>query len=745
MDRMKRFARKTVSYVVAMTMVFSMMQMSVFAQGETVSSEPTTTAVSDQNSVTAETENNNANTSQTNEESPPASNEATESTKVEEKTDANKSSGEDPSAAQKAAEEKAQAEKEAAEKAEAEKKAAQEKAAAEKKAAEEKAKAEKEAAEKAEAEKKAAENAMPAQTFTGSTSQLKVTASVDANVFPNGTEMKVTPVSSTVAKNIAKKTVKDDKVITDAIGADITFYKDGKELQPADANAVHVSMTLNKSLDGQDFKVVHDHKATFNAKSFSIYIIAGENDPVISTYKFYNGDTIISEYTQKIKAGDTLKQPTSPEKTGYKFLGWATTIDAAKPNFDAFKEYSEAEIDGKEHNIYAVFEEVHYVFFMDSAAVDSADEGARVFITKEGKEGDKVSTTDVKLDLASDQSVTGWYSDQDLTQKVEDTITLGTSDIRLYPKIESGHYITFKTGKNGSYIEPKFYVATDNVTDDSLPTPKRKGYTFKYWSKTEDGYQYVTGNKLSEDITLHAVWKADDTNYSVVFWQQSIDDKVEYSDAQKTYKVESSVSRTAKTGESVSVSNADKNKGYTGFTFKKADSSKTVTADGKTTLNVYYDRRTVKFTFYFPYGSKEYKRGGTTYTGLYGQKFNDWPSFVTNKWSGEKVKALWDDGSTMTTFLDAFMPPDLTNFNTEFNFTNSGTATINYYRESLNGSYGNPISVGTVSNRDFLITDKFNGFKAYAYSFSNSNSNSNLIKLPDNPDASGVYKRVVNK
>ena len=750
MDRMKRFARKTVSYVVAMTMVFSMMQMSVFAQGETVSSEPTTTAVSDQNSVTAETENNNANTSQTNEESPPASNEATESTKVEEKTDANKSSGEDPSAAQKAAEEKAKAEKEAAEKAEAEKKAAQEKAAAEKKAAEEKAKAEKEAAEKAEAEKKAAENAMPAQTFTGSTSQLKVTASVDANVFPNGTEMKVTPVSSTVAKNIAKKTVKDDKVITDAIGADITFYKDGKELQPADANAVHVSMTLNKSLDGQDFKVVHqrdsgtiekmnasvnDHKATFNAKSFSIYIIAGENDPVISTYTFYNGGTIISEYTQKIKAGDTLKKPKSPEKTGYKFLGWATAKDAAKPNFDAFKEYSEAEIDGKEHNIYAVFEEVHYVFFMDSAA-----EGARVFTTKEGKEGDKVSTTDIKLDLASDQSVTGWYSDQALTQKVEDTITLGTSDIRLYPKIESGHYITFKTGKNGSYIEPKFYAAKENVTEKSLPTPTRKGYTFKYWSTTEDGSKYATGNALSEDITLYAVWEANDTNYSVVFWQQSIDDKVGYSDAQKTYKVESSVSRTAKTGQSVSVTNADKNKGYTGFTFKKADSSKTVTADGKTTLNVYYDRRTVTFTFYFPDWSNEYVYRGKTYTGLYGQKFNDWPSYVTNSWSGEKVKALWNDGSTNITFLDAFIPPNLTNFNTEFNFTNSGKATINYYRESLNGSYGNPISVGASGNTYFHITDKFNGFKAYAYSYSNTHpAQSNL---PASPDASGEYAKV---
>jgi hypothetical protein len=251
--------------------------------------------------------------------------------------------------------------------------------------------------------------------------------------------------------------------------------------------------------------------------------------------------------------------------------------------------------------------------------MDSAAEGARVFTTKEGKEGDKVSTTDIKLDLASDQSVTGWYSDQALTQKVEDTITLGTSDIRLYPKIESGHYITFKTGKNGSYIEPKFYAAKENVTNDSLPTPKRKGYTFKHWSITEDGTKYVTGNPLSEDITLHAVWEADDTNYSVVFWQQSIDDKVNSADAEKTYKVESSVPRIAKTGESVSVTEADKKKNYTGFIFKKADSSKTVTADGKTTLNVYYDRKEVTFIFHFPSGSNEFVNGGKKYTGLYGQ------------------------------------------------------------------------------------------------------------------------------
>lgn len=643
MDRMKRFARKTVSYVVAMTMVFSMMQMSVFAQGETVSSEPTTTAVSDQNSVTAETENNNANTSQTNEESPPASNEATESTKVEEKTDANKSSGEDPSAAQKAAEEKAKAEKEAAEKAEAEKKAAQEKAAAEKKAAEEKAKAEKEAAEKAEAEKKAAENAMPAQTFTGSTSQLKVTASVDANVFPNGTEMKVTPVSSTVAKNIAKKTVKDDKVITDAIGADITFYKDGKELQPADANAVHVSMTLNKSLDGQDFKVVHqkdsgtiekmaasvnDHKATFNAKSFSIYIIAGENDPVISTYKFYNGDTIISEYTQKIKAGDTLKKPKSPEKTGYKFLGWATAKDAAKPNFDAFKEYSEAEIDGKEHNIYAVFEEVHYVFFM--AGVDEENRN-KVAFTKEGVSGDQIDADEiskVKLGLASNQSIEGWYYDQELIKKV-DSITIGNENIRIYPKILTGHYIIFDS-KGGSYIEPHFIKGGEKVSEKDIPNPEKNGYTFKRWL-TKDGEEYQYGHVLTEDLKLHAEWQANEnTKYTVIYWQENAnDDKYSYHDSEEKHGV---------TGTEIDISSI--NKSYDGFTqntkkTNEANKDVTISGDGSTIINIYYSRNeySINYYRYNRYYREWQEMESLRITAKYGANISDqWPTSTSKIW-----------------------------------------------------------------------------------------------------------------
>lgn len=726
MDRMKRFARQSVSYLVAMTMVFSLMQISVFAQDENTLAQPATTEVADQTSASTQAETNKATNTQS-DESPPASNEATESTKVEEKTDANKSSGEDPSATQKAAEEKAKAEKEAAEKA---------------------------AQEKAEAKKKAEENAMPAQTFTGTTGQLKVYASVNANVFPSGTIMKVTAVNSSLAKSIASKSTDNNKVVKDAIGVDITFYKDGKELQPADAKAVNVKITLNESLEGQDFKVLHqkesgtieqmnasvnDHNATFNAKSFSIYVIVSEDNPAISTYNFYNGDKLISEYTQKIKAGDTLKKPKSPEKEGYKFIGWATIKDATTPNFDAFKQYDL--VDGQEHNINAVFEEVHYVFFMDGTSDD-----ARVFKTKEGKEGDKVSTTDVKLDLASDQSVTGWYSDKTLSSKVEDTITLGKGDIRLYPKIESGHYITFKTGKNGSYVEPQFYGAKANVTDQSLPTPSRKGYTFKYWSASEDGAKYVTGNTLSEDITLYAVWTADQTNYSIVYWKQSTSDAWNAENKDKTYQVDKSESHKAATGSTILLSGVDTTAEH-GFKLNKAKSTEKITvyADGKSTLNVYFDRQVVTFNFQYPRRSNEYNKydyGIESHSGLYGSKIDfDWPSYYT--YLSKKTNILWkyynysSKATTTTTYLNAYIPGDTSRYTIDFSVQDTGNAVVSYYKESLDGKEEQVKDIYS-DGGVFYIKDKFEGFYAAGYKVDGDMRWNEL----SGKDQNGIYLKV---
>ena len=54
--------------------------------------------------------------------------------------------------------------------------------------------------------------------------------------------------------------------------------------------------------------------------------------------------------------------------------------------------------------------------------MDGTNDSSRVSTTKEGVEGDKISTADVKLPLESTKSVTGWYTDKALTNPVGDSV-----------------------------------------------------------------------------------------------------------------------------------------------------------------------------------------------------------------------------------------------------------------------------------------------------------------------------------
>ena len=80
----------------------------------------------------------------------------------------------------------------------------------------------------AEEEENAAK--MPAQKFSGKAGNgITVNVSAPEGAFPEGTTMKVTAVSHAKAVAMVEDTVVG---IQDAKGVDITFYKDGKEIQP---------------------------------------------------------------------------------------------------------------------------------------------------------------------------------------------------------------------------------------------------------------------------------------------------------------------------------------------------------------------------------------------------------------------------------------------------------------------------------------------------------------------------------
>ncbi|MDY4681148.1 MAG: InlB B-repeat-containing protein, partial [Lachnospiraceae bacterium] len=341
---------------------------------------------------------------------------------------------------------------------------------------------------------------------------------------------------------------------------DITFLNaNNEEIQPE--GAVSVSMvpyTPLETTETSTIEVIHKddsgntqvidaaasaQNATFDADSFSIYVIStkdGKQDPAIATYNFYGADnqTVIS--TQMVKDGETVYAPTTPEKAGSKFIGWsskkdATELQAGDPgNFTQITASVSTTDDVK---LYPVFQQAYYVFFLDNQG--------RVSTTKEGVSGNVISTKDVAIPLDSTHSVTGWYTEAELTNKVE-AVTLSKQNVTLYPKVEEGHYLYFSSGDGASYVKPVFVAAEKGTAAPDDPT--RPGYTFLHWSEREEGSAYTFGSSISEDTTLYGVWEAKtDTTYTVIFWKQSVLDKKNAADNAKTYDYAESVSRTGTT------------------------------------------------------------------------------------------------------------------------------------------------------------------------------------------------------
>lgn len=575
---------------------------------------------------------------------------------------------------------------------------------------------------------------MPAQDFEGSVSGVQVSVHADEGRFPEGTTMHLAPVSkaSILNNDSVQDAVGEDKEVVDAIAVDITFLnKDGKEIEPA--GAISVSMSTSRDVGGESHQVLHIDDsgnasqvtdasadgASFEASEFSIYVITGTGtlaqQPAVETWNFYGADNSTILSTQSVKDGESIVSPETPEKDGYLFQGWAYTVGnaaAGTVNVSAFTTRTADVPSTRTVNLYPVFSQKLYVFFMDNYK--------RVWETKEGKTGDKISTSDVTLPLGSEESVTGWYTDSSLTGEAVAEVTLENSDVTLYPKVESGHYLFFSSGDGASYVAPQFVSANAVTAKPAVPT--RSGYTFAGWSGTEgsDKADYEFGKKLTENTTIYAVWEANtNTKYTVIYWKQSVNNKKDAKDSEKTYDYAESDTRTGTSGQTAFPVYLDQNQNYTGFHYNSSKSVPvTINGDGTTILNVYYDRNTLTIDFYKPsglFGSKW--RLDKTFTGLYGQTLAQngytWPSEYN--WYNSS-------GRNHLTFLDAFIFDTLDEYGDTtkislYRDNSSGDITINHYKQNLDGSYSSTPTNSTKTNGGtFYFSNKYNGFTLDTYS-----------------------------
>lgn len=287
------------------------------------------------------------------------------------------------------------------------------------------------------------------------------------------------------------------------------------------------------------------------------------------TYEFYvNGEKVD---TQIVKNGDTLLEPQVEAQDGKVFTGWDQEVPFGKIS-GLTGENTTIRVD-------AVFADGYYVYFKDNTG--------RIIATKTGTTGQKITFEDVSFAVGTDEAITGWYTDSTLTNKVT-SVTIEDSNITLYAKVEKGYWITFESN-GGSYVAPVFYATSATAEDPAAPT--KPGYTFAGWYTDAVLTTEADFSTIKANTTVYAKWTAaNETNYTVIHWQENVDDD--------KFSFKESETMTGTTGELTTAAA----KSYDGFNVRGIE-QKTIAGDGSTIVNVFYERNEYTINFWPTNGS----------------------------------------------------------------------------------------------------------------------------------------------
>lgn len=379
-------------------------------------------------------------------------------------------------------------------------------------------------------------------------------------------------------------------------------------------------------------------------------ILPGDTNTITYIFQKKNGEQTEEIARQIVKKGDTLLEPEVKTGENEKFTGWDPAV-----TFGTVGEITET----KTITVTAKIEKVYYIFFKDNTG--------RVVATKECTDGQTVSDfSDVTFPVGPDESITGWYFDEAAQTEKADSVTINGQNVTLYAKVEKGYWITFDAN-GGSYTAPVFYAngatAAKPATDPTLP-----GYSFDGWYLDKECKNPADFSKITTSTTVYAGWKAADTTYTVIHWQENADDN--------GY---SYVASDEKQPGASGAQTAARAKSYPGFTAQSI-TQETIAGDGSTIVSVYYKRNIYTVTFWsvkgnFWYGwEKDKEITKNRITAKYGENIKDkWPRGVWSTSPG---------GSTFQANIDV-MPLE----GDEFYKRDQENGKAYYYLEDLNGNY----------------------------------------------------------
>ncbi len=361
-----------------------------------------------------------------------------------------------------------------------------------------------------EDEQKEAEE-YPAKTFKGKAGGVHVEVKAPEGAFPKGTEMEVKAVGHSAELDAQiSKAVGDE--VEDYKAVDITFHKDGKEIQPE----IEVQVYLNASgLDAEAEKeVVHvndsgsasvvgeasaDGAASVPATHFSTYAIAakaadgekaGEDNKITVTFDPTTdpADPLAPE-TIEVVEGETIgnQLPDVPEVPGYntKWVKEGTTTEVTANT-----------VVTEPFTAVVAQEKIEYTV---------------TFVQENGSEETRTASIDNGFAINDLPEVTP------KTNKIGKWVYPGTTN-----EFTVGTVVTSNLTVNAYYEQNIFTVKfmVDNAIYEQMTTatgttivlpsdPIKSGATFKGWFTEPGGQgtQYTATSTVNEDLTLYAYFE----------------------------------------------------------------------------------------------------------------------------------------------------------------------------------------------------------------------------------------------
>lgn len=310
-----------------------------------------------------------------------------------------------------------------------------------------------------------------------------------------------------------------------------------------------------------------------------------------------------------------------------------------------------------------------------------------------------------------------------LAQGAENTIDILYTR-NMYPvsfEVDGGVYVPRIMKEYGDTVTPASFTST------------KIGYDFVGWyldaAKTQIAPATVT---IDKETILYAKWKEKVVDYTVIYWQQKVTDANDGNTSNNTYDYKESAKQNAKAGSLISTSTPGIQKSYNGFNLNSAKSvSVTVAPDGKSILNVYYDRQV--YTINFLVKTKDSDKTYSTFAsvqGLFESPVGYWPNTteVENANSGKKKFAGWKFDYLGSTYMlehlerycfDGISESNVVNVYATFE-SSLDKAEFRHYLENPDGkSYATVPYVTSYSYNSssgiFYFTEQFEGFQAVQY------------------------------